>query len=214
MSKITLPNPTGITAPQTALFWRRFTAACSALSIASHDREAYRKRILREELGVEHMSEIDRTTGFDKIMRRLCIDADNYEEAWRYEVGDERRLVAMVEACAAQLMQIIGGNPRDASSYIAVTCTQAGFPVQDANPRGYWMDMTSGMLQACFQMLDTHRRRLLRREGWGLPGIGRSLKFDIAARYEWVPVGISLSLLPALPGHPVPPAFFKVTIKA
>jgi hypothetical protein len=213
MSQATLPNPTGITAPQTALFWRRFAAACSALAIASHDRETYRKRVLREELGVQHMSEIDRTTGFDKIMRRLCIDADNYEEAWRYEVGDERRLVAMVEACAGQLLQIIGGNPRDASAYIAATIVQAGFSIQETTSRGYWLDMTSGMLQACFQMLDTHRRRLLRRQGWGSPGAGRSLKFDIAARYEWVPDGMTLRLRPVQPINPAPPPFFTVTVR-
>lgn len=37
--------------------------------------EAYRKRIMAEELGVDHLSEVSRGSGFDRLMARVCRDA-------------------------------------------------------------------------------------------------------------------------------------------
>ena len=34
--------------------------------------EAYRKRVMAEELGVEHLSQVTATTGYDTLMARIC----------------------------------------------------------------------------------------------------------------------------------------------
>ena len=54
--------------------------------------ETYRKRIMREELGVDHLSEVSRTDGFDRLMCRMLKDCGDYSHALDYTGGDIRRL--------------------------------------------------------------------------------------------------------------------------
>lgn len=54
--------------------------------------EAYRKRIMREELGVDHLSDVSRTDGFDRLMCRMLKDCGDYSHALDYTGGDIRRL--------------------------------------------------------------------------------------------------------------------------
>ena len=53
------------------------------------DPEVYRKRILKEELGVEHLDEVSRNGGFDKLMSRIWADRGDYERAISYSKGSE-----------------------------------------------------------------------------------------------------------------------------
>lgn len=60
------------------------------------DPEVYRKRILKEELGVEHLGEVSRNGGFDKLMSRIWADRGDYERALSYSKGSEVRLVHLI----------------------------------------------------------------------------------------------------------------------
>ena len=64
--------------------------------------EAYRKRIMREELGVDHLSEVSRTDGFDRLMCRMLKDCGDYSHALDYVGGDIRRLRYLALSAARQ----------------------------------------------------------------------------------------------------------------
>ena len=99
-----------ITAAQRAAFWRHFTAARQAQGIPADERDAYRRAVLREEGGVEHLRDLGRTHGFDAVCLRLCLDADDYDGAARYEVGDARRMGAIIGDVVRDI--VAGGNAK------------------------------------------------------------------------------------------------------
>ena len=114
-----------ITAAQRAAFWRHFSAACQAQGIPADEREAYRRAVLREEGGVEHLADLGRTHGFDAVCLRLCLDADDYDGAARYEVGDARRMGAIVESV---IREIVAGTPTAPEAYLRGVFAHAHMP--------------------------------------------------------------------------------------
>ena len=64
--------------------------------------EDYRKRIMREELGVDHLSEVSRTDGFDRLMCRMLKDCHDYSHALDYTGGDVKRLRYLALSAARQ----------------------------------------------------------------------------------------------------------------
>lgn len=193
---------TGFSEKQFNAFWRAFGASCQAQGIASKERDSYRKRIMMEECGAEHMSELSRTRHYDNLMLRISLDAQDYEQAARYVSGNERRLAALVEACASQLMQIQGTDPASASAYVAGIIEQAGFPIRkDGNT--YWMDLVLWQIGAVFKALDTHRRRLLAADG-----IDIGVKFDIGVGYARRGDGRIEAVQHTVP----PPTYFRVKV--
>ena len=72
--------------------------------------EVYRKRIMREELGVDHLSEVSRTDGFDRLMCRMLKDCGDYSHALDYVGGDVKRLRYLAISAAAR---ICDGAPFD-----------------------------------------------------------------------------------------------------
>jgi len=68
------------------------------------DPEVYRKRILKEELGVEHLDEVSRNGGFDKLMSRIWADRGDYERALSYSKGSEVRLVHLIVDAAKKIV--------------------------------------------------------------------------------------------------------------
>ena len=167
-----------LTKPQTALFWRTFQKACTAQQLGtSADRDVYRKTVMREECGVEHMSELGRTAGFDKVMLRLNLDAGDYQAAARFESGRERRMAHLVEVCAMQLMQLQGLAESEALAYVLGVIRQARFNCR-LDGGVWWLDLIEEQLAALFDMLDTHRRRCLKAAGWD-----DGLKFSANVKY-------------------------------
>lgn len=154
-----------ITKPQAAAFWRLFSAACRRNAVLPAQRDAYRHRLLRETLGVSHMSQIDRTEGFDRIMARLALEAGDDAAAAHYAVGSDRRRAALVADCATQVLQLAMADApgADPLPYIAGILAQANLAPPRRIGADYWLDLPPRSLAALFQMLDTHRRRLLSR---------------------------------------------------
>lgn len=148
-----------ITAAQRAAFWRHFSAACRAQGIPADEREAYRRAVLREEGGVEHLADLGRTHGFDAVCLRLCLDAEDYDGAARYEVGDARRMGAIVESV---IREIVAGSPTTPASYLAGIFAHAHLGPVPATAEWY-LDVDPALLRSILQMVLTHRRRLARR---------------------------------------------------
>ena len=179
-----------ITVKQRSAFWRAHHAACIDLGISTpEEREDYRKRVMREETGKEHLAQLSRTGDFDKIMRRFAADSGDYDTACRFAVGDEARKAAMIRICCAQVMQLKGSpaGSTDALDYLAGIIAQARVPCgRDMIDSSFWMDVSPDSLMTLFQILDTHRRRLLR----ALMGDARTaLGFDVSVAYELTPSG-------------------------
>ena len=149
------PREEPVTAAQKRVFWRHFTAAVQSLGLPPDKREEYRRAVLREEGGVEHLTDLGRPHGFDAVCLRLCLDADDYLGAARYEVGDARRMGVIVEAA---IREIVAGTPTTPEAYLAGIFAHAHLPFP-ATPEWY-LDVSEDLLRSIMQMVLTHRRRI------------------------------------------------------
>ena len=150
-----------LTKPQLAAYWR---AAAAAAREIGEPLEAYRKRVMSEECGVSSVKALNRTGDFDKVMARFAADAGDYAAAGHFATSDARRLAVLVRICCAQVMQL-KGEPEGstaAADYLAGIARQAHLECGAADG-SFWLDCPPDSLLALFLMLDTHRRRLLRR---------------------------------------------------
>lgn len=141
-----------ITPPQTARFWVVFSEAARNLGLTTkNDREVYRKMVLVKEGGVQHLRDLDRTSGYDRVMARLSMDAGNYADAVHYVESTTYRLACVLEVKS----RAAAGD--DWEAYLKGICTQSGIGSGRALE-----DMTEPELRALIAIIDTHLRRLKR----------------------------------------------------
>ncbi len=153
-----------ITPPQIRRYWQACHAACQNLGISgSQAVDEYRRSVMQEVCGKTSVKQLDRTADFDAVMSRFYEDAGDYSNASQYLVGDSRRVGYIIKVCAIQLMQLKGSDQREARRYLAGVLDQCRIAhgVQ-LDTDTYWMDLTFGEAMKVFQILDTHRRRLMR----------------------------------------------------
>ena len=182
----------GLTPAQRSAFFRALQAASIELGYDTpEEREAYRKTVMHEECGKEHLAQLSRTKDFDACMRRFAADAGNFEEAARFAIADDARKAAILRICCAQVMQLKGctAGTTEAADYLSGIVEQARVPCgRDIHDSSFWMDCAPGSLLTLFQILDTHRRRLLR--GILDPRTARTfIKFDPGIVYQPLPDG-------------------------
>lgn len=184
-----------MTAKQRACFWEAHKAACIELELSTRDeREAYRKLVMREECGKEHVSELSRTADFDRVMARFAKDAGDWQAAAKFAVADEARQAALIRICCAQVLQLKGCADGSAAGaeYLAGIVEQARIPCgRDVRDSSFWLDVAPRSLVTLFRILDTHRRRLLKRISPAAP-----LAFDANTVYTILPDGIRLAYVP------------------
>ena len=160
------PSRRGITPAQRSAFFRALQAASIELGHDTpEEREAYRKQVMREEAGKEHLAELSRTADFDAVMRRFASDAGDFETASRFAIADDARKAAILRICCAQVLQLKGcaAGTAEAADYLSGIVEQARIPCgRDVRDSSFWMDCAPGNVLTLFQILDTHRRRLLR----------------------------------------------------
>ena len=151
---------------QRSAFFRALQAASIELGYDTpEEREAYRKTVMHEECGKEHLAQLSRTKDFDACMRRFAADAGNFEEAARFAIADDARKAAILRICCAQVLQLKGcvAGTTEAADYLAGIVEQARVPCgRDVRDSSFWMDCAPDNIMTLFQILDTHRRRLLR----------------------------------------------------
>jgi len=136
------------------------------------DPEAYRKRILKEELGVEHLSAVSRGDGFDKLMSRIWADQGDYERALSYAQGS---LVRLRHLCVQAAMQILAASPEPPRStpydYIAGVMSRARL-VDERPTKCFaeslasvesWARFSPADVKALLMMLNVHLSRIKRR---------------------------------------------------
>lgn len=151
-----------MTDKQKRAFWGQFAAACRNLDITSEEKEAYRHAVLEEAAGVRHLSEVNSTTGFEAVMQRLAADAGDWARAASFTIGNTRRIAAMVEDCARQVFELTGNANGDAVSYAKGILQRAGLKRAEAlDGKAWYLDYAEATPVKIFQMLDSHRRRLI-----------------------------------------------------
>lgn len=123
--------------------------------------EAYRKRIMAEELGVDHLSEVSRGSGFDRLMARVCRDAGDDARAIKYSLSAVARYRHLIVETAEKIA------PGNALEYVAGVMIQSR-TVRDVRPAilaarlstdSGWLDLTEPQLRRLLAMLNTHLRR-------------------------------------------------------
>ena len=172
----------GLTKPQIAAYWR---AATSAAREAGIPVDEYRKRVMREECGVTSVKQLNRTHDFDAVMRRFAEDVGDYAMASKFAVADIHRMSVLIRICCEQVLQLKGYpmGSTAARDYLAGVIGQSHIQCStDPHDPSYWLDISPASLNAVFAMLDTHRRRLLRRIL--PPGHSVNLAFDPESFYR------------------------------
>ncbi|MBQ8113716.1 MAG: hypothetical protein IJ146_10990 [Kiritimatiellae bacterium] len=161
-------KPQGLTQPQIAAYFRAANAAARALG---EPLDAYRKRVMKEVCNVTSIKQLNRTSDFDAVMTRFAEDADDYQSACHFAVGSGRRLAVLIGAVCEQVMQLKSletaetgaiASATPAEDYLRSILNRSG-NLRNDTAGGWWLDLTDTNLQAVFAMLDTHRRRLIRR---------------------------------------------------
>ena len=157
-------KPQGLTKPQIAAYFR---AACAAARALGEPLNAYRKRVMKEVCNATSMKQLNRTNDFDAVMTRFAEDAADYQSACHYAVGSGRRLAVLIAAVCEQVMQLkcletTATTTTPAEDYLRTILNRSGNLRSDQDG-GWWLDLADTHLQAVFAMLDTHRRRLIRR---------------------------------------------------
>lgn len=146
-----------------------FSAVRRAAENLGRESEEYRREVLREELGVEHLRDVTKTSGFDKLMQRILSDAGEYEEALSYTGGDVKRLRFLAMRAATRIcLNLSAVEPGDlqVSKYIAGVIVQMRFSTMDRDslafklmrPDGY-DDFTPYELKKVVAALQKHVRR-------------------------------------------------------
>jgi len=161
-------KPKTITKPQIAAYFRAANAAARALG---EPLDVYRKRVMKEVCNVTSIKQLNRTGDFDAVMTRFAEDAADYQSACHYAVGSERRLAVLIAAVCEQVMQLkcletaetgATATTTPAEDYLRTILNRSG-NLRSNQAGGWWIDLSDTNLQAVFAMLDTHRRRLIRR---------------------------------------------------
>ena len=199
-----------LTPAQTASFWKCFGYTCNTLGLRDKDaREAYRKRVMRETCGKDSMKLLNRTTDFERVMVRFAEDAGDYELAVKFACGgDEKRTAFLIEQCARQVMEIYMAvynalDWGDSKEYVKDILKQSGINTR-CELSGWWMDVSATLARKVLAMLDTHRRRLLRKAGWT-----GAVAFDPSQRFARDSL---TKRVEALRYNPPPPSCFAVKI--
>lgn len=149
----------GLTNAQRHILFAAVRKAAAELGEASS--EAYRKRVMAEELGVEHLNDVSRSWGFDRLMARFCRDAGDYDRAIKYELSAIDRYRVLIVAAAEKIA------PGNALGYVAGVMIQSrmarggqssALAASLATPFG-WLGLDQAQLRRLLAMLKTHLRR-------------------------------------------------------
>ena len=154
---------------QQALFWRHFGAAWAAHARergvdegCGMERERYRRGLILQATGWRSLREVAPGEQFDRLLELVAAEAGDYEMAVHAATASARRIGKRVADVLRQVCEIAGMEfAGDVERW-----DYARGIMRQAYGRVEWEDIGEEQFRAVFMMLDTQRRRLLRREGW------------------------------------------------
>lgn len=143
-----------------------FTVLPSTARIIGEEPEAYRKKIMREELGVEHFSEVTRTEGYDKLMCRMYQDRGDYDRASEYLTGSLTRWRHMIVTASERIVRL-SEYKGSAYDYLYGVMVQSGLVAKGARSEceklvteSSWLDFTNDQLRNLLAILNSRLRTL------------------------------------------------------
>ena len=158
---------------QRTLFFGLFARACEAQGIYGEQaRDAFRHELIARVLPLSggSLRNIGKGRDFDKLMAELSRLAQSAEASAHFATAEGRRWAYFIEAAARQVCELSAVRASMAEepsqppiAYIKGILVQAKWHWALAARGGeWWLDLTQVHEEKLFQMLDTHRRRLLR----------------------------------------------------
>ena len=158
---------------QQGMFWALWARAEGEelpVTATRNERDALRRGVIFRACGKISLKDVDRSRDFDRVMYAVASLAGDYQEMAYWCNASERRTAYMIGECARQIGEIVG--EAKGWEYCRSIFAQANLPSE-------WMDIPDGLLFATFEMMDTHRRRLLKRDhGWTGERNGQPLGFN------------------------------------
>jgi len=158
---------------QLAAFWRLWSQAESEVLPHGADksaRDTFRRSVIFKACGKGSIRDVSPTRDYDRLMYAAASLAGDYRAMSYWCIATERRTAHLIGECARQIGEIVG-SPKG-WEYCRAVFNQANLPPS-------WMDIPEPLLMSSFEMLDTHRRRLLRRDhGWRGERYGQPLGFQ------------------------------------
>lgn len=145
-----------------------FSAVRRAAENLGRESEEYRREVLREELGVEHLRDVTKTSGFDKLMQRVLADSGRFEAAMDYVGADINRLRFVLLRAATRVLLNMGreANESEVYKYVAGIMTQMRISYQDRDSLWFKLQRKDGFddfspyqLKKVIAALQTHIRR-------------------------------------------------------
>ena len=153
-----------LTPLQRRLFFMALRPASKEVGL---EPEAYRRRILQEELGVDSLSDVSRVGDFDKLMSRIWTDRGDYERALSYSMSSFSRVKYLIVKAAERIVAQKPDWRGSAYDYIAGVMRQSGM-IPANTPRIFcdklvsdagWLDFSEDQMKRLLMMLNTQVRR-------------------------------------------------------
>ena len=152
-------------------------------------RDTARRGVIFRACGRISLKDVNTTGDFDRLMFAVASLAGDYQAMSYWNIASERRTAFMIGECARQIGEI-AGSPKG-WDYCQAVFAQARLPTS-------WMDIPDALLFDTFEMFDTHRRRLLKRDhGWTGSRDGTPLGFNPSRIY--IRRGLSVSYYDHIP---------------
>ena len=167
-----------LTAKQQAMFWALWAKAEREelpLTATRQERDTARRGVMFRACGRISLKDVNPTGDFDRVMYTVASLAGDYQAMSYWANAGERRTAHLIRECARQIGEIVGEVK--GWEYCQAVFAQARLPAS-------WMDIPDTLLFSTFEMMDTHRRRLLKRDyGWRGERFGQPLGFSPARIY-------------------------------
>lgn len=156
---------------QLGQFWRVFEQACRNIGLDKAGREVYRRRVIKEETGHDHLGEIDATGDFDAVMTHFALDAGDYALAGKYSTGVSGRYRKLVFDRVADILAASGSGATK-GEYVAGILFQGRLVYRpfdtaktfgaklDAADGSAWTDIPTPTLRLLLQIVTTEWRKL------------------------------------------------------
>ena len=163
---------------QQAMFWALWAKAEREelpVTATRQERDTARRGVMFRACGKITLKDVTPTRDFDRLMYAVASLAGDYEGMAYWGNASERRTAHLIRECARQIGEI-AGDPKG-WEYCQAVFVQARLPPS-------WMDIPDDLLFSTFEMLDTHRRRTLKRDhGWRGERSGQPLGFSPSRIY-------------------------------
>ena len=185
---------------QRQVFFKLFAKACAVQGISPAARESYRHELIARACPASggSLKCVGAGAPFEALMLLLGREAQSLDAASHFATATHRRLAKMVEAQVRQIGELTqvpkGADPL---RYLQGVLTQAGWAwaLASAKSQEWWLDLPEPHLSKLLAILDTHRRRLIKRHPIRLERLGDGterpmrLAFNIACAYRFDPAG-------------------------